>query len=241
MDVNEITIRKNSWQKLASILGDTNPIHYDGYENYGYGPICPGIYLYSLAESEVRENEIFKLPIKISAIFLKPVFDNEILSLQKECLNLDDERKSFRLIFNSKEHTVAKVEFNEISQKNFNYDYFDNFKYETYGINREKLDIFNETLEIKNNDQIYSAFILGGVLKNFLNGREGSLLHEMEFEFYEPLSLSDITNYIEIKEKLKSENKKIKRLEYTILSKAMQNGVVMSIGRGVAMNKLIKD
>ena len=77
--VDTITVNRQKWEQCALAVGDDNPIHYNDYQRYIStlrGPICPGVYLFSLAENLARKNNYFEIPMHVVAKFKDFVYDS---------------------------------------------------------------------------------------------------------------------------------------------------------------------
>ena len=228
----QIEVNKEKWKKVALAVGDTNPIHY--LEN---GAICPGLYLFSDAEKKAREDGRFQLPLKIKGNFTSLVYDKDRLILDKDY----SKNKSVFTYFKNNEckEKVAEFEFDEILEISIgNYNFNGKFE-KAKEILGNELDSFDEALGIKDNKRIYSAFVVGRVLEKFLAGREGSLLHNIEFNFYRELVLNDFLIKLDVTRETRKRGRK-EITDYVIRGEAIQFDETIAIGFGNAQHKIVK-
>ncbi len=226
----KLEVRADNWEKVARALGDDNPIHYCEHNK---NPVCPGIYLFSDAEKRYRESFGFNPPMQIKGKFHSPAF--------QETLDIDIERNDkncFKLIYSKDSGPVADFEFNSLFDKNYFSITNDSYQ-EVSSIDSEKLEMFNEGMQLNGNSNIYASFVLGGVLKSFLRERKGSVLYNMEFDFYKRLGLEEINTVLEIESKdvTKNPKRKVRRMEYCIKGQVNQGNRKIAIGRGLAFGK----
>lgn len=234
--MNEITIDLQKAQRVANSTGIENAI-------YSQIPICPGIYLYSLAEQIVRKNNRFNLPLNIRASFLDYVVDKEILKISSDFLTFKDYKPKTKITFSKDHSTIAKFEFREISER-------ENKKIELlnpheliYEIKKENIERFMKELDYQLKDDsnsVYSSFGLGIMINNFLKGREGSLLNGLDFDVYYELLPGNLKLFYEVNENITKENDKIKWVKYSINGKFYQYSNLIGTGNGFAQNKVMK-
>ena len=226
----ELELRADNWERVAKAVGDDNPIHYCEHNK---NPVCPGIYLFSDAEKRYRELFEFSHPMQIKGKFYSPSF--------QETLDIDIERNDkncFKLIYSKDSGPVAEFEFNSLFDKNCFSITNDSYR-EVSSIDSEKLEMFNEGMQLNGNSNIYASFVLGGVLKSFLRKREGSVLYGMEFDFYDGLELEEINTVLEIESKdvTKNSKRKVRNMKYCIKGQVNQGNKRIAIGRGLAFGK----
>ena len=227
----ELELRAENWEKVARALGDDNTIHYRS--NDIKNPVCPGIYLFSDAEKRYRELFEFNHPMQIKGKFHSPTF--------QEILNVDIERNDkncFKLIYSRGSNPVADFEFNSLFDKNYFSITNDSYQ-EVSPIDSERLEMFNEGMQLNGNLDIYASFVLGGVLKSFLRERKGSVLYNMEFDFYDGLQLEEINTLLEIESKdvTKNPKRKVRNMKYCIKGQVNQGNRKIATGRGLAFGK----
>lgn len=227
--MENIEISKENWKKVALAVGDKNPIHYLEDE-----AICPGVYLLSDAEKRARGENKFNLPLKIKGNFIGCIYD-------KDCLILDKDYSKNKSVFTySKDNKkVAEFEFEEIKDDKDRYNFNGKIE-ESRAISQEDLDSFNNALKIKDNGTIYSAFAVGRVLERFLVGREGSLLYNMEFNFYKEPVLGELLIKLIVEEETRKRGRK-EITDYIIRGEAIHFNETIAIGIGNAKHKIVKD
>ncbi|MBS3080208.1 hypothetical protein J4221_01945 [Candidatus Pacearchaeota archaeon] len=237
--VDTITVNRQKWEQCALAVGDDNPIHYNDYQRYIStlrGPICPGVYLFSLAENLARKNNYFEIPMHVVAKFKDFVYEDQNLKMKQES-NGNGLSVSFIRDDNGLESKVAEFNFRK---KLLEYVEFENNKiFESFkeDICPRDIMLFNDSLNITDGKQIYSTFVIGKVLKYFLRGRYGALLSQVEFDFLREIEIGkldgellvdDITSIKSIKGKNWTYH------SYTVYGKVCQNGrlVGMGVGKG---------
>lgn len=228
MDLDAIIVKRENWEQLALAVGDTNPIHYgDRYRDFVSRPICPGTYLFSIAEQRARERGYFTPPMNISAHFRLLTFDNQKLYLEEKV-----ESGAYSLSFNDSESGISTASFNF---KNSLFGFLDqnleNVTSFSDEINKTDLDSFNQSLGINGNEIVYSTFVVGRVLKYFLKNREGALLHNMSFDFLNEANLGLIRVGVNVMEK---HYPKKKITSYDVEGNVYQGNKIIGsgIGRG---------
>jgi len=224
----KLEIDKLKWEKVALAVGDTNPIHY-----LESGAICPGVYLFSEAEKILRNDRRFEMPLNIKGNFVSWVCD-------RDCLNLDKnytENKSVFSYFKNNEK-IGDFEFEKTVTSN-NYQFNGNIE-KARSIVEKDLESFNEALEIKNNNRVYSVFAFGRVLERFLIGRGGSLLSNIEFDFYKELNLGELLVEIEVDSNTRKRGRK-EITDYLIRGKIIQSNEVVGMGFGKAQYKVVRN
>ena len=226
-----ITVVRENWERLALATGDNNPIHFlDGYKRFGLSrPICPGIYLLSIAEQRARKNGFFTPPIHISASFNTPVFENQILNFEEKS-DAETYLLTYKINTGSNLSSIASFIFNNLSYTSSQptLDMTTNF---SSVITENELDSFNKNLGVNENESIYSTFIIGRILKYFLINREGALLHNLSFNFFKEVRLGTIDFRIDITEKAIPKKNRI-NYQYEVHGKVYQNNQVISSGIG---------
>lgn len=224
----EIVIKKENWQKVALAVGDSNPIHY--LENEA---ICPGIYLFSEVEKIAREDGRFQPSLNIKGKFFYWVYDKDRLILNKNYL----ENKSIFTYFKN-DGKIAEFEFEKISECRKNYVFTGELE-EAREITESELYSFNEALGLTKNKEVYSAFTVGRVLEKFLAGREGSLLHNIEFDHYKDPVLGNFFVKLDVNKEIRKRGRK-EITDYFIRADAIQFDRIVGVGFAKVQHKIVR-
>ena len=229
MDRKEIVIKKENWQKVALAVGDINSIHY-----LETGAICPGIYLFSEVEKIARQDNRFQPPLKIKGGFFDLVYDKDKLTLNKTYL----ENKSI-FTYHRNSDKIAEFVFEKISE--YKKDYvLTEYLEKSREILESELYSFNEALGLIDNKDVYSAFTVGRVLGKFLIGREGSLLHNLEFDHYKNPVLGNLFVKLDVNKEIRKRNRK-EITDFFIRAGAVQSNGIIGVGFAKAQHKIIRN
>ncbi len=225
----EIVIKKENWQRVALAVGDSNPIHY--LENEA---VCPGVYLFSEVEKIARSDARFQTPINIKGRFFGWVYDKDRLILNKTYL----ENKSIFTYYKNGDK-IAEFGLEKISEYKKNYIFTGNLE-EAREILESELYSFNEALGLTDNKEVYSAFTIGRALEKILVGREGSLLHNIEFDHYKDPVLGNIFVKWDVNQEIRKRGRK-EITDFFIKAGAVQFDGVVGVGVAKAQHKIIRD
>ena len=224
----EIVIKKENWQKVALAVGDSNPIHY--LEN---DAVSPGIYLFSEVEKIAREDGRFHPPLNIKGRFFDLVYDKDALILNKNYLE-----NKFIFTYSRNGDKIAEFEFEKISERKENYVFTGNLE-EVKEIVESELCSFNDALRLADNKIVYSAFTVGRILEKFLAGREGSLLHNIEFNHYKDPVLGGLFVKLEVNKEIRKRGRK-EITDFFIRGEAIQFNETVGVGFGKAQYKMVR-
>ncbi len=228
----KLEVNKDDWKKLALAVGDKNPIHY--LEN---NAICPGVYLFAQVEKMARSDGRFDLPSIIRANFIDYVSEGESLILNTDY----SENNSIFNYYKDKEK-ISGFEIEKVYDRESSYShyYFNGDFVDVRKIFEDDLKSFNESLNNNVNKVVYSIFGVGRALENFLTGREGALLKELEFCCYRELELGELSVKLKIEEETRKRGRK-EITDYIIRGEIIQSNELVSIGYGKAQRKLIRN
>jgi len=70
-------VRQEDWTRVATAVGDLNPLHYADANNAQHKPVCAGVYLLALAEQKLRDRGFAFPGSHMNISFSKPVYDGE--------------------------------------------------------------------------------------------------------------------------------------------------------------------
>jgi len=237
MNLETIIVSRQNWEQCALAAGDNNSIHYDDYYKFNLPkPICPGVYFLALAENYARKNNHFELPMHVEAKFKEPVYDDQYLKIKQEVYN---SRLHIYFIRDSRLNTVvAEFNFGKSLDSSMNFETLSSYETFTGEISSKELSLFNRALGLGENQTVYLTFVVGRILKNFLNNvhnpkknRHGALLTNVEFDFFHEAVIGNINVNLFVKDDIKTRNNVINH-KYEVYGNVHQNEELIGIGKG---------
>jgi len=217
---DKIKINQKDWEAVAYATGENNLIHYSDFVAQKQGlekAVCPGIFLFALAEKLAGEYWGGFKEKRIGVDFSKYTYDGDVLI---------PEINDNEILMKNKGEDVAKFFQKEGRRElDFSPDIETSFE-----ISAEQVDDFYKGIHGKK-DGPYFAFAVGAIVNAFLREGQGSVLRNMDLNLYRLPEVGKLETGLKVESKLRNLRGKDITF-YTIKAICEQDGKRVLTGGG---------